>query len=276
MQRSGARVRRLLVGPAVLLAFATVACAAPARTPSPDAHRSDQQRLDQSLRDAAWAGDVSRAASLIGQGGDVNAKDSTQQSAYLIAASEGHLDLLDLTLAHGAEVDDKDSWDGTALIRAAERGHALVVGRLLRADIDRDHVNRIGYQAIHEAVWLGRNTTAYEDTVRALAAGGAELHRPSGSERLTPVQMSRERGYDRLTRVLTAVADPTPLTDPDRALLLAAERGDADQAARALRLGADIAARDQQGRTALVLAADDRGDVARLLVAMGADPEGHR
>ena len=39
--------------------------------------------------------------------------------------------------------------------RAAERGHHLVVGRLLRAGIDKDHVNRIGYQAVHEAVWFG-------------------------------------------------------------------------------------------------------------------------
>ena len=31
------------------------------------------------------------------------------QSAYLIATSEGYLDLLRLTLANGAEVNDKDS-----------------------------------------------------------------------------------------------------------------------------------------------------------------------
>lgn len=53
------------------------------------------------------------------------------QSAYLIAAGEGYLDLLRLTLRSGTEVNDKDSWNGTGLIRAAERGHALVVGQLL-------------------------------------------------------------------------------------------------------------------------------------------------
>ena len=118
---------------------------------------------------------------------DVNAKDDTEQSAYLIATSEGYLDLLNLTLAHGARVGAKDSWNGTGLIRAAERGHALVVGRLLQAGIDRDHVNRIGYQAIHEAVWLGENTSTYVDTIRALVAGGAELDRQSVQEGLTPL-----------------------------------------------------------------------------------------
>lgn len=56
---------------------------------------------------------------------------ATMQSAYLIAAGQGYLDLLRLTLRSGAEVNDKDSWNGTGLIRAAERGHALVVGQLL-------------------------------------------------------------------------------------------------------------------------------------------------
>ena len=36
-----------------------------------------------------------------------------------------------------------------------------MVGDLLQAGIDRDHVNRIGYQAIHEAVWLGEDTATY-------------------------------------------------------------------------------------------------------------------
>ncbi len=203
---------------------------------------SAQERLDEQLRRAAWANDVDAARRLIDQGADVNAQDNTQQSAYLVATSEGYADLLDLTLAHGAAVNDKDSWNGTGLIRAAERGHWLVVGKLLAAGIDRDHVNRIGYQAIHEAIWLGRDTPDYVATVRALAAGGVELTRPSA--------------------------------DPDAALLAAAGSGDADAAAVALRAGANLEARDAQGRTPLlVAAAGDHVDVARVLVALGADPD---
>ena len=89
--------------------------------------------LDQPLIDAAWANDVDRARALIAAGADVNAQDDTQQSAYLIATSEGYLDLLELTLANGADLTSLDSYRGTGLIRAAERGHADIVGRLLRA-----------------------------------------------------------------------------------------------------------------------------------------------
>jgi hypothetical protein len=235
---------------------------------------SEQTALDDGLRAAAWANDVPTAETLIARGADVNAKDATVQSAYLIATSEGYADLLDLSLTHGATVNDKDSWNGTGLIRAAERGHWLVVGKLLQAGIDRDHVNRIGYQALHEAVWFGAETADYATTLRVLAAGGVELTKPSVSERLTPLEMAQERGFDALQRVLTRVTDPTIIVDPDAALLQAAAAGDADEAARALRAGADIEVRDDLGRTALLAAAAaDHVDVACLLVALGADPD---
>ncbi len=54
-----------------------------------------QADLDRRLRDAAWANDVAAARDLIAQGADVNAKDDTQQSAYLVTTSEGYLDLLE-------------------------------------------------------------------------------------------------------------------------------------------------------------------------------------
>jgi len=235
---------------------------------------AEQTELDEQLRDAAWANDVPTARKLIERGGDVNAKDDTQQSAYLIATSEGYLALMNLTLDQGAAVNDKDSWDGTGLIRAAERGHATVVGRLLAAGIDRDHVNRIGYQAIHEAVWLGKDTARYVDTVRVLTAGGAQLDSRSRTEGRTSLEMARQRGFPALEAALVSALDQAEITAPDTALLQAAEAGDADQVARALRAGADIETRDDLQRTALLRAViQNHADVARLLVAMGADPD---
>ncbi len=72
-------------------------CATPPPTPS------KQAALDERLRDAAWANDVPLARRLVSQGADVNAKDGTEQSAYLIATSEGYLDLLRLTLPERRE-----------------------------------------------------------------------------------------------------------------------------------------------------------------------------
>ena len=241
--------------------------------PTPTTRSAELTTLNEGLRAAAWANDVTEARRLITLGADVNAKDETQQSAYLIATSEGYLDLLRLTLAHGAKVDDKDSWNGTGLIRAAERGHALVVGELLRAGINRDHINRIGYQAIHEAVWLGDDTPEYATTVRVLAAGGVELDRRSPSAELTPLEMARQIGHTGAAGILETITSAARPADPDAALLQAAEVGDANAVAIALRAGANIEARDAHDRTALLLAATyDRVPVANVLVAMGANP----
>lgn len=155
----------------------------------------------------------------------MNAKDETVQSAYLVSTSEGYLDLLRVTLRNGAKVDAKDSWNGTGLIRAAERGHYGVVGEPLQAGIDRDHVNRIGYQAIHESVWLGEDTDACDTTLRVLAAGGVQLDTPSRDEGLTPLEMTRSRGYEGLERVLTRMTTSKPPADADAALLRGPPKG---------------------------------------------------
>ena len=231
--------------------------------------------LDQPLIDAAWANDVDRARALIAAGADVNAKDATQQSAYLISTSEGYLELLELTLANGADLTSLDSYRGTGLIRAAERGHADIVGRLLQAGIEVNHVNRPEWTALDEAIVYGDGGPTYVDTVRALVAGGADLARVAGDGR-TPIQHARDGGQDAIVATLQAAIDAAPMDSAaaSAALLRAASDGDADRVAVALRSGADIESRDERGRTPLLLAsAADNVEAARLLVVLGADPD---
>ncbi len=223
--------------------------------------------VDSQLIAAAWKNDVAEAKRLITAGANVNAVDDTVQSAFLIAASEGYLELLDLTLAHGADVRSLDSYDGTALIRAAERGHAAVVGRLIKAGVAVDHVNNLGWTALHEAVILGKGTPAYVDTVRLLIAGGADRTKPAVNDGATPVQAAKDRGQTAVSAALDTQAKADALLD-------AASTGDANKVAAALAAGAPIESRDDHRRTALLLAAlNDRVEAARLLVALGADPD---
>jgi uncharacterized protein len=230
-------------------------------------------RLNRELIDAAWKNDVKAARTLIKAGADVNAKDASEQSAFLIAASEGYLDLLELTLDLGADVGSLDSYHGTALIRAAERGHADIVGRLLQSKIEVDHVNRLGWTALHEAIWLGKETPSYADTVRLLVAGGADIKLAAQADGRTPLVMARERGFGQVETTIRRSSKAA--TRAENAELLAASRsGDADGAAIAIRGGADLEARDGRRRTPLLLAATfDRTAVARLLVSLGADPD---
>jgi ankyrin repeat protein len=185
--------------PALLAALVVAAGCGGAERPA----AQDRQELDRRLIAAAFANDVDAARRLIARGADVNAKDDTQQSAYLIATSEVGDDprLLELTLANGARVDDKDSYNGTGLIRAAERGHPRIVRRLLEAGIDRDHVNRLGWTALHEAVVLGDGGPAHVATVRALVRGGVDVNVPDG-DGVTALQHARERGFRAIARAL--------------------------------------------------------------------------
>ena len=234
---------------------------------------AEQADLDRRLIDAAWDDDVDRARRLVARGADVDAQDETQQSAFLIAASEGYTDLLRMTLRHGADVDSRDSFDGTALIRAAERGHGAVVGELVRAGVRLDHVNNLGWTALHEAVILGDGSARYVDTVRVLVAAGVDVSIPAERDGLTALDHARSRGFGMIASLLEAARRPHQ--GPERVrLLAAAAAGGADEVALALREGARIEARDDQGRTPLLLAAThDRVAVARLLVALGADAD---
>jgi ankyrin repeat protein len=252
----------------------------PTSTPTPTESAmpepGEQARLDARLVAAAWENDVELARRLIERGADVNAQDDTQQSAFLIAASEGYVDLLDLTMENGADLDSKDSFNGTALIRATERGHAAIAGRLVRAGIEVDHVNNLGWTALHESVILGDGTDRYVDTVRVLVAAGADVGIPAVNDGLTAGEHAERMGQSAVATLLrkTAGADDVRRPAAQERLLAAAADGDADTVALMLRSQADLEARDGHERTALLLASTyDRVPVARLLVALGADPD---
>jgi uncharacterized protein len=245
-------------------------------TQAPKPSAKDQARLNQQLIKAAWDNDLRRARDLIAKGAEVNAKDNTVQSAYLISTSEGNLELLNLTLKHGADVDSKDSFNGTGLIRAADRGHADIAGRLVQADVKINHINNLGWTALHEAIILGDGSRRYVDTVRVLVAARADLQLPSQRDQISPLEHATTKAHNEIAQVLGAAleADKPSKRVANRRLLAAAERGDATAAALAIRAGANLETRDERGRTPLLLAAThDRLGVARLLVYLGADPD---
>ena len=159
--------------------------------------------LDRQLIAAAYANDVEEAARLIEAGADVNAKDESVQSAYLIATSEvgDDLRLLELTLAKGADVRSLDSYDGTGLIRAADRGYAAIVARLLQTDIDLDHVNRLGWTALLEAIILGTGDAEHVAVVRQLVQAGADVNLADG-QGVTPLAHAEDAGYDDMAAIL--------------------------------------------------------------------------
>ncbi|MSP75878.1 MAG: ankyrin repeat domain-containing protein [Rhodospirillaceae bacterium] len=223
---------------------------------------------DRALIDAARRNDVAAARVLIGRGANVNAKDDTQQSAYLISTSEGYVELLRLTLAHGADVHATDSYNGTGLIRAADRGHVEVIRELLKTPIRIDHVNRLGWTALLEAVILGDGGPQHTETVRLLVRAGAntEIVDPSG---LTALQHARKKGFREIEAILTGKDTAATMA---RALLDATRRNDIEAARRLITAGADVNAQDENRDSAFLLAgAEGRLEILKLALQAGAD-----
>ena len=152
---------------------------------------------------AAYGNHLAAAEALVGAGADVNVKDDTEQSAYLISTSEVGDDprLLELMLANGADVESLDSYDGTGLIRAADRGHVRIVEKLLETETDVDHVNNLGWTALLEAIILGEGDERHTEVVRLLVEGGADPNLPDG-EGVTRLGHARANGYDEMAEIL--------------------------------------------------------------------------
>jgi len=161
--------------------------------------------LNANLREATRAGRLAEARGLIEQGADVNAKDGTEQSAYLLATSEvGESPaLLDLMLGSGADVQAKDSYNGTGLIRAAHRGYPELVRRLIEAGVELDHVNRLGWTALLEAIILGDGGHDQVETVRLIVEAGADVN-IADNEGVTPLEHAEQAGYDEIGAILVA------------------------------------------------------------------------
>jgi ankyrin repeat protein len=76
------------------------------------------------------------------------------------------------------------------------------VRQLLRERIEIDHVNRLGWTALHEANILGDGSAPYVKVVRLLVDAGADVNLPSAGDGVRPLQHAESRGYTEIARIL--------------------------------------------------------------------------
>jgi ankyrin repeat protein len=162
---------------------------------------AEQAQLDQQLVAAAKANNVPLVAELIGRGGNVNAKDSIQDSAFLYAGAEGFNEVLQLTLAAGADVASINRYGGTALIPASEHGHVETVKILIAAGVPVNHVNNLGWTAMQEAILLNNGGPRQQEVVRLLLEAGAnpDIRDPQGR---TALQNAERLGFAEIAAII--------------------------------------------------------------------------
>ncbi|WP_030384908.1 ankyrin repeat domain-containing protein [Streptomyces sp. NRRL S-241] len=156
---------------------------------------------------AALGDHVAAAELLVAAGADPNAPDSREDSPWLVTGVTGSVRMMRLLLPAGPDLKQRNRFGGISLIPAAERGHIAYVRAVLdETDIDVDHVNRLGWTALLEAVILGDGGPRHEEVVAALLAAGADPRLPD-HDGVTPYEHAARRGFDGMARTLKAALD---------------------------------------------------------------------
>ena len=146
---------------------------------------------------------------LIDAEADADAQDAERFNPFLYAGAEGLLEILMLTNEAGADPALTNRYGGVALIPASERGHVEVVRYLLsETDVDVDHVNKLGWTALLEAILLSDGGPRHQEIVRLLIDNGADVDLADG-DGVRPLAHARARGHTAIAAMLEAAGART-------------------------------------------------------------------
>jgi len=146
--------------------------------------------------------DLEMARLLVQFKANVNQQADNLDSPFLYAGATGQIEMLTLFLENGARFDVFNRYNGSALIPACERGHVETVRLLANTKgYPIDHVNRLGWTALMEAIVLGDGSKKYQEIVRVLKDAGSKMDIPD-KDGVTPLQHAKNRGFDAIVKIL--------------------------------------------------------------------------
>ncbi|MEI5990941.1 hypothetical protein A5881_002446 [Enterococcus termitis] len=113
---------------------------------------------------------------LLAFGADVNQRDNTQLTPFICAAANGFDEIVSEILQSGrADLASVNRFGGTALLPSSEKGYLRTVQLCLAAGVPVNHINRLGWSALLEAVILGDGGFLYQDVIRELVQHQADI-----------------------------------------------------------------------------------------------------
>jgi ankyrin repeat protein len=202
-----------------------------------------------------------------------NKKDSNGYTPLMIAAKNGHKDMVELLLSIGTlDINAMCSFRRTPLSWAALNGHKDTVEVLIRiGEAEVDIKDNNGDTPLSLAASIG-----YKDTVEVLLSIGKASVDTKDNDGRTPLILAASMGYKGTVEVLLSVGKATvDMGDAigNTPLISAASVGHKDIVELLLTVGnAEVDAKNPHGVTPLMLAAEcGHRDTIEVLLGAGAD-----
>ena len=239
---------------------------------------------------AAQADNLPAVRALIAKKADVNAAQPDGSTALLWAAYNDDVDMVKALLAAGAKADAANHYGMTALLQAATSGNVAVMEVLLNGGANAKLARLDAETPLMAAARAGS-----VPAVRLLLSHGADVNGADAFHQETALMWAAAEGHtDVVKALLDAKANPnlhahvTTITERKNedhaaggftALMFAARNGHTETCDVLIKGGADpkLSNADDGGNlsgvTATIIAiANDRLDLAKHLVELGADP----
>lgn len=255
--------------------------------------------LDSKLFSAINNNDIVAVEHLLHDGANIEARETNGTTPLMSAAEQGNVPLVSLLLENGANVLTEDEQSETALSHAARGGWVHVVNLLVRL-ADTKHKNRALFEAVEGGPVVikmidppvhpnqvgtqpGELQNSWSATVETLLNNGADIE-ARNEDGSTPLDWAAAFAQTDILKLLIRRGAKTWVTDRygNTPLISAAcecavsTMNSAYEVTRILLdQGANVNARNKEGRTALMMGSGMTGDAAvlNLLLKNGADPQ---
>ena len=239
---------------------------------------------DPAIVSAARQDDAAAVRALIAKRVNVNESATDGSTALLWAVYNANLELTRALLAGGAAPDIANRYGVTPLLQASRTGDAAVMAALLKAGAGVHRTHPDG-----ETPLMAAARTGNLNAVRLVIEAGGDVNAADTYQQQTALMWAAADGHVSVVEALleagadpnrsalvTSVADRKHADHPTGGLtaLMFATRNGHEPVVRALvKAGADLKAANGDGATATIIAiVNDRFDLARTLLDLGADP----